>query len=249
MTVHVESEEIIWQKAFKFLINWLSFYHNIGQKTLLLLSGGSVVEIYHDLAKFINTSDLNFSFLAFAQIDERFFGKKQRTDNKEQINAEIIRKTGLWETCDKRKIPYYLVPQEGTLIEAVGNYDKQIEKLFKQFTYKIGLLGIGKDGHTAGLLPGYESIWTKNQLVVGYKVDNGQNILRAKFCQQFKERVSITPKSLTLMDQAIIVAVGEKKRSVIREILDPININNINKYPGALLQKIKKVDLFTNIDL
>lgn len=230
IVIHEEKNRLIWEKASEFIINWLKLYHNIGQKTLLLLSGGSMVKIYYDLAKFIKNSELNFDFLALGQIDERF-----QPENNEDINAGTIGRTGLWEVCKKKNISHHLISQTGLLEGAADKYDQQISKIFEQSVYKIGILGIGEDGHTAGLLPGFQSNWDINKFAVGFANDS-----------KFKERISLTPKALIQFDQTIVVAVGEKKRSAIREILDSKNADNFNKFPAALLQKCKKVDLFTD---
>ena len=59
----------VFQRANELLINYIKLYHNITQKTLLLLSGGSAVELYKPLAKFIRESDLDWKFLKIAQVD------------------------------------------------------------------------------------------------------------------------------------------------------------------------------------
>ncbi|MBI4990949.1 6-phosphogluconolactonase, partial [Candidatus Gottesmanbacteria bacterium] len=102
--IHVEKNNLIFRKSSDFLIKWIKLYHNIGQKTLLLLSGGSVVRLNSDVTQFIKNSDLNFDFLTFAQVDERF-----QPENQEDINAYQIEKTGLWKVCKEKNIPYYLI--------------------------------------------------------------------------------------------------------------------------------------------
>lgn len=231
ITSHTEKNELIWNKASEFLANWLRLYHNIGQKTLFLLSGGSVTNLYTDLTKFINTSELNFDFLVFAQVDERF-----KPPHKADINAHVITETRLLKVCHKKNIPYYLIPQEGTLKEAAEKYNKQLSDLFEHATYKICVLGIGEDAHTAGLLPGYKKDWNKDLYTVGYR-NNGR----------FSQRITVTPEVLYDLDQAIVVAVGEKKKEAIKSALNPLNIDNTGKYPAAILQKMEKVDLFTDI--
>lgn len=231
ITIHTEKNELIWNKASEFQINWLKLYHNIHQKTLFLLSGGSVVKIHSDLAKFINNSKLNFDFLAFAQVDERF-----QSGRMEDINAYQIEKSGLWEVCKKKNIPYDLISQEGTLEQAAKKYNRRLQEFFEHFTYKIGVLGIGEDAHTAGLLPGYETSWNVNSQVVGYELEG-----------LFRQRITITPKALLQLDQAIVVVVGGKKKEAVKNVINPLNIDNFDKYPAAILQKINRVDLFTDI--
>mgnify|MGYP001605367425 CR=1 FL=1 len=249
ISIHIEKSDLIFQKSSEFLINWLRLYHNIGQKTLLLLSGGSATKLYPLLAEFIKTSNLDLNFLAFGQVDERFgkgLGFRVQGLGEKDINSYLIGKTGLWDACKERKIPYYLVSQEGTLEKSADQYNKTIEKLFKEYIYKVAILGIGEDGHTAGLIPGYGSEWDIDKYAVGY--DHRQNGPRGPFCPGgFRFRISLTPKVISQLDYGIIVALGEKKRKAIEQALDPINQNNLNKYPAAIIQKIKKVDLFTDI--
>lgn len=233
ITGHKVLEEKIFKSASKFITELLS----TNRKTLLLLSGGSAVGIYSEIkdqiSKIKNTS--------FAQVDERFQPAKD-----EDINATQIEKTGLWAVCGKKNIPYYLVSQEGTLEEAAEKYNQTISKLFKEYTYKIAILGIGEDGHTAGLLPGYKKAWVRDKFVVGYEISHRQENAMALSCPDIiRQRITLTPKALQKLDQAIVVASGEQKREAIRKIKD-MKIKDIDKYPAVLLHRIKKVDLFTD---
>ncbi len=231
---------MVFDKAAEFLLAAIHDQLKTGSKVLLLLSGGSAVKLYKIIT--YHLSLISYNNLAIAQLDERF-----QPVNNNDANANSIGKTGLWKVCKKRNIPYYLVSQEGTLKESAEKYDQTISKLFKEYTYKLAVLGIGEDAHTAGLLPGYEKIWNVDSFIVGYKLKgNGQNGLRDLICpEMFKQRITITPKALAQLDQAIVVAVGEKKREALRKI-NYVKIKDINKYPAAILQKIKKVDLFTD---
>src|SRR3989338_3588527 len=126
----------IYFQAAKKLIDVLSRSLRERKKTLLLLSGGSVIALYLKLAKFTQ--------LKIAQVDERF-----QPENKDDVNAEAIAKTGFL-------LPYYKVRQDTTLAEAARGYDNEISKLMEWADYKVAVLGIGEDCHTAGLIPGYK---------------------------------------------------------------------------------------------
>lgn len=247
ITIHNIKSKLIWNKASEFIIDWLKLYHNIGQKTLLLLSGGSATKLYPAVAEFIKTSELDFGYLVIGQVDERKFNSQQSTVNREDTNAYQIEKTGLWEACRLKNISYYLVSQEGTLEDAAEKYNRQMEEFFKDYTYKIGVLGIGEDAHTAGLLPGYQNVWNNNQFVVGYDIQPGQDKAMALSClKTFRRRITATPFALKQLDQAVIVATGAKKKWAIEKVLDPGSLEDFDKYPAAVLQKIKKADLFTD---
>ncbi len=233
--LHKHKTGEVYQKASELLINYIKLYHNITQETLLLLSGGSAVELYKSLTEFIKESDLDWKFLRIAQVDERFFG----TFNNDDINAHQVEKTGLWEVCKKKKIPYLLISQEGTLSDSTKEYNKNLEKLFKECVYKIAVLGIGDDGHTAGLLPGYKRVWNTANLVAGYK-----NLGR------FNQRITITPKAIRMLDQVIVMAVGEKKRNPIKHLTFNIKQTTeemkMDEFPAIILRVIPQVDRFVD---
>lgn len=213
------SRKTIYSKAGRKLTQVLSRSSTEGKKTLLLLSGGTSVNVYTYLS---SVSKL----LVIAQVDERF-----RPENKEDINARAIEKAGL-------RVPYYKVRQDGSLIEATHSYDIEISTLMEQADYKVAVLGIGEDCHTAGLIPGYENDWNINQYVSGYNLKQGK----------FRQRITVTPKLLEKLDYALVVAVGEKKKEAIKNALKKENLEDLNKYPAAIIQKIKEVDLF-RVDL
>ncbi|MBI4991315.1 6-phosphogluconolactonase, partial [Candidatus Gottesmanbacteria bacterium] len=155
-----------------------------------------------------------------------------------------------WRVCRERNIPYDIISQEETLEKSGDQYDRTVEKLFKEYVYKVAVLGIGEDGHTAGLLPGYEKKWNKNKYIVGYRISqHRQNNAMALFCQgkgNFPQRISLTPKALKELDQAIIVAVGEKKKTAIKKLLNQSNesnLSNIDKMPSVIVTSIPQVNL------
>lgn len=206
------------QKNIKRLIDTLKQNLDSGKKTLLLLSGGSSINVYPYLSSISK-------LLVIAQVDERF-----QPENREDINAGAIKKAAF-------HAPYYIVSQEGSVEKTAEEYNKTIEDLWKKCDCKIAVLGIGEDCHTAGLIPGYEKDWNTNRFVVGYKLAPGQ---------KFRARVTVTPNLLLQLDCALIVAAGEKKKEAIKNALKKENFKNLNKYPAAIIQKIKKIDLFTH---
>lgn len=201
-------------------------------KTLVLLSGGSAVGIYHGLVEELG-GKIPVSNLYFAQVDERYFGETQISNI--QINAEKIGETGLWKVCEEMDIPYFLVSQETTFEESVKEYDQTISKLFKEYRSVIGVFGIGEDGHTAGLLPHYGKFWNINNYVAGYE-NKGT----------YTKRISLTPMAISKIRQGVVVAAGEKKKTVIGNLLNINFADNLNKFPAAILRKIKTTDLFTD---
>ena len=168
--------------------------------------------------------------LAVSQVDERF-----QLEISENINAKNIEETGLIEKLSLKKIPFYQIPQSGTLRETAFNFDKLLKKLFGIYNYKIAVLGIGKDGHTAGLLRGYKSEWNKDRFAVGFE-NRGA----------FKERITITPKVFAMLDYGLVCVSGIEKREMVERILNKAS-DDVNNLPGLLIHKIKEADLVRDI--
>src|SRR3989338_1207411 len=227
--------------------------HNV----LLFLSGGSCIKAYPYLAEsilrlFRNSEDDDIQNLTILQVDERFQPKK-----KEDSNAYQMEKAGLWKTCQKANLEYYTVSQERSLGDSVEFYNDTMKKFNisrmpqfdkegtqrKKKMYQIGVFGIGEDGHTAGLLRGYESYWNTESFYVGYE-NSGQ----------FKNRITLTPCSIKKMDMIFVLVQGDKKKKVLKKLnhLTMKQCSNEdekeleNKFPAVVLSDIPQVEIFTD---
>ncbi len=254
ITLHQYGEREIYDEAIKKLSLVMTGAFNQKKGVLIFLSGGSSVNLYAKLAEWIASKKDIEGNLAFAQVDERFQPGDQVSGIRYQasggkknnnINADVIGESGMWDMCKKLRIPFHLVSQKGSLEEAADRYNNIISSLFEKYDYQIAILGIGEDGHTAGLIPGYEKDWNIDRYVVGYNL--GQNNARALVCQQkFRQRITVTPKLLKKLDYALIVAGGEKKRYAIERLRKNEEETDLDKFPAAIIQNIREVDLYTD---
>ena len=74
--IHAEQLSDIWAKATDYCISELEKGLEEGQKTIVFLSGGSVIRIYETISRWLLVAskkriDLS-SLMAFGQVDERF---------------------------------------------------------------------------------------------------------------------------------------------------------------------------------
>ena len=105
------------------------------------------------------------------------------------------------------------------------------QELCKYFKLKEGelprfdcvLLGMGTDGHTASLFPGTAALKERNRLVVANWIDKFQTY-----------RITFTHPVLNNADTVIFLISGEKKASILREILE--GEKRPDKYPSQLIQ-------------
>lgn len=237
------SSNDVYRIAAKKLISTVDESLSRKESVALLLSGGSAVRLYPYLVDWIKEHP-NRSFqgmVAVGQVDDRFFGEvegyEEGVERKKNINAESIRGTGLWNVCHEKGIACHLISQSGTVEESSSEYNQTISGLWKSASKKIVVLGIGEDGHTAGLLPGYQRAWDVDRFVVGYTNDG-----------PFPQRISLTPKALKSLDYALVVAAGETKRPVL-DRLSSADRKSLNSFPGAILREMKTVEVFTDVKM
>ena len=233
LRIHKASEKEIWKKAYRQFYEKISELNAEHQKALILLSGGSAINLYQMIADNIKHDLLRLYSYVFAQVDERFQPKSTN-----EINAKHIQKTGLTHALREKNIAFFTISQKKSFKESFQKYDQTISDLFRQFKYRIAIFGIGEDCHVAGLLPGFRQMWDIDKYVVGYQNDG-----------KFPQRISITPKTIRKIDHVIIVAAGHNKQNALEKIQIVSKASNLDKYPARIVHDIKRVEIFRSQDI
>src|SRR3989338_799318 len=210
----------IWYKAADISSEKIEAVNSNSQKTLLLLSAGSAVNIYPLLAEKLKNISFKPHFLSIAQADERF-----QPEKKEDINAYLIARSGL---------VFYAIDQKGTVEESAQKYDQTISKLYKNTDFHIAVLGIGEDWHTAGLLPGYRELWDRQRMVAGFEHKG-----------RFPQRITLTPKALQQCNFAVVCLAGKTKSQVLWKLKQESE-EDLNIFPASLLYSIPEVIMLTD---
>ena len=192
-------------------------YKYVDKKTALFLSGGTTPKLlYEVLAK---EKKLNPGVVVL--IDERY-GLPFHLNS----NEKMIRDTGLLSYLEGKKIPFYSILRlhpEGVASELAIEYDKAVRGLFTKFRKRIAIMGIGEDGHTAGLPPGIKNSThsTSSGLMLSeveaskLKIQNYVTEIK-DFPGEFKERITLTFKALSKMDLLIILVFGFAKQRALK---------------------------------
>ncbi len=235
MNVHHFADNILPQKTADCIVNQLRSYLYQGE-TLLLLSGGSVArDVYPFLAQALVKLP-QLKNLMVALVDERF-----GEEDHQQSNMGVVTDSGLTSVIKKYggKVVFPLaLPDVSKNIYTVATaYNKELKKLFTQCQYALGILGIGADGHTAGIKPQlnretFDTLFPNDLLAVGY------------VAKDFA-RITITPAALTKLTQIIAYARGQEKQLIIKRIQSQKSAE-VYKYPTLLLKSHLQVDLFTD---
>jgi 6-phosphogluconolactonase/glucosamine-6-phosphate isomerase/deaminase len=191
-------------------------YEEVSKSSVLFLSGGSTPKVlYQQLAE-----EQKLSPGAVALVDERYFSNlKLKTENvRLGTNEFMIRQTGLVQFLEQAKIRFYPILNDKNIEESTGDYDETVRYLFNYFSKSIGILGVGVDGHTAGLPAGNRNVKLKTEketeLVTSFN----------DFPAEQKERITLTFLGLSKLDEIIVLVFGKDKKKALKLMFkeDPV---------------------------
>lgn len=220
------------EKAFQIL------QQEVDRETLLLLSGGSTPrDLYQLIAQ-----EGRILPGSVALVDERF-GLSMH----QQSNEQMIEETGLFDLFKKEglSVATILAGPKFTRQETARLYGVKIKKLFNDCSKAVAIVGIGEDGHTAGILPNKEGFTNPlfGRELSGKLVGHFEDPLG-----EHKERITLTPFGLARVDIFIILAMGAEKKQALKRLIH--GHENIEELPAMIFQQFveegKRVVLITD---
>lgn len=196
-------------------------YEYCDKKTILFLSGGRTPkDLYHELAE-----EKKLEIGAVGLVDERY-GEKFW----ENSNEKMIRESGLLEFLEAKHIPFYPILKSHSELVSESQMLNQVQHdnwrqltaeyidqelrslLFSSFPKSIAILGVGLDGHTAGIAGNRADF--KNPIFHF----NDKDLLVATFNDQkgmFKERITMTFNALSAIDMLLVLVFGDDKKKAL----------------------------------
>jgi len=195
-----------------------------GKKVLLFLTGGSSVSVGVKIADILKeqAGENLLQNLTVTLTDERYGPIDHFNSNFFQLNEKGFSLPGA-------KIIPILIGEDKNI--TVEKFNTKLNEEFTKAEYKIGLFGIGADGHTAGILPESSAVSAKD-LAFGYDT--------ATF-----SRITITFKAIEKLDGAVVWAQGKDKWKVLEELQTDINLI---KQPAQILKKIPLLTIFSDFN-
>ena len=189
------------------------------KKVLLIIAGGSnipILKAVFDLLEFELTSNIDIILS-----DERF----GPSDYQESNFVKLI-KYGF----DKKKANFINILTNQDIKTSTRLLEKEFVQKSQKANIIIAQLGIGEDGHIAGILPNSKAL-DSNDYVVNFK---GPDF----------ERITLSFKALKKIDIAIVAAYGAKKKKALK------NLKNLklplNEMPSRILQEIKSIYIYND---
>lgn len=191
-----------------------------GESILWLLSGGSSIPIATGASK--QLAGLDLSNLYVSLTDERYGKPGHIEENWQQLLDGGLNLPGanLYRPLVGRDI------QKTTQM-----FDAWLKEQFKKVDYKIGIFGLGTDGHTCGIKPESTAISATN--------------LATSFLGDDFERITITFPAMRQVDEAIIQASGGGKRGIISDLI--YKDFPLAEQPAQILKVIPRSTIYTNL--
>lgn len=201
----------------KYLTTVLSERLRIGESVLWLVPGGSAMKVATQVLEGLEDEDT--SRLCITLTDERY----GRPDHEHENWSQLAR-LGF----SVRSINAYRVLRGEDADTTAAEFSQKLAQLFATYEYKIGLFGIGADGHTAGIKPHAPA------------VDSGE--LASYFAGEDHERVTMTPKAIMQLDEAVVYAHGSEKHPVLYQLVH--ENRPLMEQPAQVLKNVQKVTVF-----
>jgi 6-phosphogluconolactonase/glucosamine-6-phosphate isomerase/deaminase len=201
---------------------------------LLLLSGGSALSILD----YLTTTGIDAS-LTLTVLDERY------SYNDKINNFAQIEKYSFFTEArigGMRIIDTKILPTE-SLVEVGQRFEKALHDWREQNKdgYIIAVLGVGTDGHTAGIFPNIDYIdWSADKWVESYTVSKDVN--------PFPERITVNFSFLrTEVSRTLVYAVGEEKKVILERLMNGTDAPS--SLPIAIAKDMPAVTIVTDQNL
>ncbi len=187
-----------------------------GNKVLFFATGGSSVLVGAGISEILRAHSLKN--LTVTLTDERY-GPPGHSDSN---FAKLISKG--FNFPQARIIP---VLTGDDFASTAKNFNEVLKEELSFADYKIGLFGVGADGHTAGILPESPAVYSE-EYACGYETPAFS-------------RITMTPRAIEKLDEAVVFARGEEKREALEDLQKSIDIA---KQPAQILKKVPLLTIF-----
>lgn len=191
-------------------------------RVLWLLSGGSSLTIANLVAE--ELSGLDLDKLSVTMTDERY-GEIGHNDE----NWQTLIDNGFSLSGAKLYRPLNGESRQ----KATANLAAWLKEELKLADYKIGIFGMGADGHTAGIKPSSSAVDSPD--------------LAADFTGDDFERITITPLAIKQLDEAVIQISGADKKDQLQQLLT--SSLPLNDQPAQALKSIATANIYSDIEL
>lgn len=192
-----------------------------GKRVLWLLSGGSNIPASVQIME--NIPEEQSRNLSISLIDERYGPPGHSKSNWAQLMAAGF---------DAKHANLLPILQTGDSFEAaIEHFEQLATEAFDNHEVIIAQLGIGEDGHIAGILPGSPAAKEKKAFVTGYEAPP-------------LSRLTLTFPGLRRIHAAYAFAFGEPKKEALQTL--QAKTVKLEKQPAQILKELPEAYLYND---
>lgn len=188
------------------------------QRVLWLISGGSSLDVAVIAAQELTKQPQ----LTIVQVDERFGPPGHKDSNWQQF---------IHKGFNAKKFMAIPILTGKNIDQTTQDYATLLSKALNEADCKIGLFGIGVDGHTAGILPHSPAAREQSKPVIHYRA--------ADF-----NRITISPVVFGRLDLAVAYATGPEKKATLNKLKSDFPLAD---QPAQMLKKAKELYVYTDL--
>jgi 6-phosphogluconolactonase len=192
------------------------------KKVLWLVTGGSGIVVASGVSK--NLASEKLANLSVALTDERFVQKDHQDSNWKQLQDAGFDLAGanLLPVLNNEDLP-----------NTTNRYNDDLKNALTSADYKIGLIGMGPDGHIAALFPNLSEVHENNKFAIS--LNNSP--------KPPSVRITMTIPAIKMLDEAIIFAMGSEKRTMIENLKKDLSLDD---QPAQILKLLPKLTIFND---
>jgi polyphosphate glucokinase len=200
----------------------------------VLLSGGKTPIPFFDLLASDYKEKIPWQHIQFFFSDERYVPADHPDSNYHMIFKHLF---------SKLPVPLENIFPIATTFqdpqEAASHYDHLLHKVLQSkgnelSTFDLCYLGLGKDGHTASLMPGSEVVQQYARSSIAQTRD--QLVASLWFAKESRYRITLTPPAINASKKVVFLVVGENKAFAVSQVLS--DSKSPIEYPAQLIHAV-----------
>jgi 6-phosphogluconolactonase len=189
---------------------------NSGRIAICLTGGSSPKKLYQLLATETYRSKIPWDRVHWFIGDERFVPTSDSRNNMSMARAAFL------DQCAPAANIHPIPTDTANPDEAARLYERELQSFYgaDEFSsarplFDVVLMGVGPDGHTASLFPGYPAVEEAGRWVVGVPQAN---------VEPFVPRVTLTLPALASCREMLFEVAGAEKRTILTQVLGDENL-------------------------
>lgn len=219
MQLHIYNTEELIDELAKWIINYATGILYTNDRFTIALSGGETPKrLYQLLASDQYHEKLDWNKIHVFWGDERVVPFSDDNNNAKMAYENLLSKVNIPQDN------IHIIPTDISPVIAAEEYEKMLHKYFEltDISFDLVLLGMGKDGHTLSLFPGFEVPPDQPNWVNAVYLDD-----------QKMHRITLLPSVVNRSSMVIFLVTGDEKAKALQQVLkgpfEPV------KYPAQLI--------------